>query len=256
LRVGVTLRLLVSDRPGRIAHARVLRRTRRSDFAAPGSREPVSVRCRDAVRSARQRAGRPRVRSPAAVAAASNSSLGSGVGVIFCALAHLSTSGPFRAGPIGDCRSRNVMRPPGSPYVHDPNWCNPAVGDRPRGQRSAGFRSPAWAATPPRSMTLLVWTKGSSVGAGLPWPARDTSFSSAPVVSPRPSRACAALGGAEAGLQVAATRAVVWSAQAGCDVGRDAVKVRAAPESPPATGEDACEGDCRRPCSWRQARRW
>jgi hypothetical protein len=112
--------------------------------------------------------------------------LGSSVGVIFCALAHLSTSGPFRAGPIGDCRSRNVMRPLGSPYVHDPSWCNPAVGDRPRGQRSAGFRSPAWAATPPRSTTLLVWTKGSSLGAGLPWPARDTSF--CPIRKPRAPR--------------------------------------------------------------------
>ena len=33
---------------------------------------------------------------------------------------------------------------------------------------------------------------------------------------------------------------------------RDAGEVRAAPERPPAAGEDACRGDCRDPCSWRE----
>ena len=66
---------------------------------------------------------------------------------------------------------------------------------------------------------------------------RGCSLSSTPVVSLRPSRACAAPGRAEAGRQVAATNGgcvirttPVW------DASRDAGEVRAAPESPPAAG--------------------
>jgi hypothetical protein len=46
---------------------------------------------------------------------------------------------------------------------------------------------------PPSSTptSLPVRTKGSSLGAGLPWPARDTSFSSVPIASALTSLASA-----------------------------------------------------------------